>query len=180
MSRIGKTPIKLSGNIEINEADGLVTVSGPKGSLQYKLPPKVSIKTDDSYLRVDCKDYKQDAQAKADFGLARSILQNMVTGVSEGYRVELRIQGVGYRAQASGTTLTLNVGFSNPVKYEAPEGVTVSTPDNTQILVEGIDKQLVGHVAATIRAYRPPDSYKGKGVRYVDEQVSLKEGKAVG
>jgi len=180
MSRIGKTPIKLSKDVEVKENQGLVKVSGPKGELDFRLPDKVSISVEDDFLQVSCADYETIPQAKADFGLTRSILQNLVTGVTEGYQIELRIQGVGYRAQASGNTVTLNLGFSNPVKYEVPEGITVTTPTNTQIFVQGIDKQLVGQTAATIRSYRPPDAYKGKGIRYVDEQVTLKEGKSVG
>lgn len=180
MSRIGKTPIDLNDKVEVKDEKGSVQVKGPKGELNYQLPPGVSVRQEDGRLYVDCRNYEADPQARAYYGLARSIVKNMVIGVSEGYRTHLQIQGVGYRAQSSGSTLTLNLGFSKPVKFEVPEDVNISTPTNTEIVVEGIDKQRVGQTAATIRSFRPPDAYKGKGVRYADEQVTLKEGKTVG
>ncbi|MFW5996503.1 MAG: 50S ribosomal protein L6 [Verrucomicrobiota bacterium] len=180
MSRIGKQPIDLNDKVEVKEDNGRVDVKGPKGELKFQLPAGVSVRQEEGRLNVDCRNYEKDPQARAYFGLARSILQNMVIGVTDGYRKQLQVQGVGYRAQSSGKTLTLNLGFSNPIKFEVPEDVEVSTPTNTEIVVEGVDKQRVGQTAATIRAFRPPDAYKGKGVRYAEEQVTLKEGKTVG
>lgn len=179
MSRLGKRPIDLPSQVKIEEKNGKVTVSGPKGSLEYRLPACIQIKNEDKQLIVSCDGYQKNPEKRALYGLARSLLQNMVTGVSDGFRRELEIQGVGYRGQCSGKKVTLNLGYSHPVDYTVPEGVEVSMPQNTRIVVEGIDKQLVGQVAATIRGFRPPDSYKGKGVRYAGEQVTLKEGKTI-
>lgn len=178
MSRMGKQPIELTGNVEITIADADVTVKGPKGELSYTLPATISVRQEENKLLVD--NSSEERETKADHGLARSLLQGMVTGVTAGFTRELEIQGVGYRGQCKGQQLTLNLGYSNPVEYEVPEGVSVSMPQPTRIVLESIDKQKVGQVAATVRGFRPPDSYKGKGVRYLGEQVSLKEGKTVG
>ena len=177
MSRIGKKPIALDGaSVEIKGRE--VVVSGPKGSLSWTLPEGIGARVEESVLIVDRHDPSR--QGAANHGLARSILQGMVTGVTKGFRKQLEIQGVGYRGQCSNNKLTLNIGFSHPVEYTAPPDVQVSMPNQTTIVVEGIDKQKVGHVAAVIRSFRPPDSYKGKGIRYAGEHVVLKEGKTVG
>lgn len=180
MSRIGKSPIPLSDRVKIDIADRRVKVEGPKGCLEFTLPSCVSAEVSDRQIKVSCPTYATDASDRALFGMARSMLNNMVIGVSDGFRKELQIQGVGYRGQVSGKKLTLNIGFSNPVELEIPSDVELTMPDNTRIVVEGIDKQRVGQVASTIRSFRPPDPYKGKGVRYMGEQVTLKEGKTIG
>ena len=179
MSRIGKRPIAIDASVKVDISGQGVKVSGPKGELSYTLPACVSVSVEDTRLRVECPGYEQNAEKKALYGLARSLLQNMVTGVTSGFRKELQIVGVGYRGQCSSNVLNLSLGFSHPVQFPAPEGITLSMPENTRIVVEGIDKQQVGQTAAIIRAFRPPDAYKGKGIRYRDEQVSLKEGKTV-
>jgi len=177
MSRIGKRPISLDGaTVEVQGRT--VTVSGPKGKLSWTLPEGIGVRVEESRLIVERHD--DSRQGAANHGLARSLLQGMVIGVTRGFRKELEIQGVGYRGQCSNNKLTLSLGFSHPVEYTAPEGVTLSMPNQNLIVVEGIDKQKVGQVAATIRSFRPPDAYKGKGIRYVGEQVTLKEGKTVG
>ena len=179
MSRLGKRPIELTSQVKVEKNGSEVTITGPKGTQNYTLPECVDAGVEDGKLLVSCEGYESDPEKRAQYGLARSLLQNMVTGVTAGFRRELQIQGVGYRGQCAGRKLTLNLGFSHPVEYEAPEGVEVSMPQNTQIVVEGIDRQLVGQVAATIRGFRPPDAYKVEGVRYAGEQMSLKEGKTV-
>jgi len=179
MSRLGKQPINLTDKVKVEEKKGDVSVTGPKGTLTFTLPACVSLGQEENMIKLSCEGFEKDPGRRALYGLARSLLQNMVTGVTEGFRRELEIQGVGYRGQSSGRKLSLNLGFSHPVEYEAPEGVEISMPQNTRIIVDGIDKQLVGQVAATIRGFRPPDSYKGKGIRYAGEQISLKEGKTV-
>ncbi|MFO7820551.1 MAG: 50S ribosomal protein L6 [Lentisphaeria bacterium] len=179
MSRLGKRPIDLAEEVKVEAKKGKVTVTGPKGELSYQLPACVTIKQEESKLVVSCKGFERSPDKRAKYGLARSLLQNMVTGVTKGFKKELQIQGVGYRGQCSGQKLSLNLGYSHPVEYQVPDGVAVSMPQNTQIVVEGIDRQLVGQVAATIRGFRPPDIYKGKGVRYAGEEVILKEGKTI-
>jgi len=178
MSRIGKKPIKLESGIKV-EADGqAVTVTGPKGSLTWTLPLGISIRTEDDQLVVERQD--DSRQGAANHGLARSLLQGFIIGVSKGFQKSLEIQGVGYRGQVKGQKLSLSLGFSHPVEFEAPKGIALTMPDQTHVVVDGIDKQLVGQTAATIRGFRPPDAYKGKGVRYTGEQITLKEGKTVG
>ena len=177
MSRMGKMPIQVSDKVKVDIAGAQVTVTGPKGALDFTVPQPISVALDKGVLTVSRDGESRDAKAK--HGMVRSILQSHVTGVSDGFRRVLEIQGVGYRGQLKGNQLTLNLGYSNPVEYEVPEGVQVSMPDQTHIVLEGIDKQKVGQIAANIRGFRPPDAYKGKGVRYEGEQVSLKEGKTV-
>lgn len=177
MSRVGNKPIAIPSNVKVSVNGGAVDVEG-KEKLSANIPPLVSIDVEDSLIKVSRKD--ETRQSSAMQGLARSLINNMIVGVTEGFKKELQIVGVGYRAQASGQKLTLNLGFSHPVEYEAPKGVTVTVTDNTKITVEGADKQMVGEVAATIRRFRKPEPYKGKGVRYADERISLKEGKSVG
>ena len=180
MSRIGRKPIEIKDGVTVEEKAGVVTVSGSKGTLEYRLPDCVRMSQDEKTLTVECDAGRSDKRERALFGTARAILQNMVIGVSEGFKRELEIQGVGYRGQCQGgSKLVLNLGYSHPVEFFAPEGVTLSMPENTKIVVEGIDKQLVGEAAAKIRSFRPPDNYKGKGIRYAGEYVQIKEGKTV-
>lgn len=178
MSRIGKTPISLGDKVDVKIEGTRVTVSGPRGSLEYTLPDGISIDVEDTVLVVRRESDTQ--QARTLHGTARSRLQGMVNGVSEGFRKELQIQGVGYRGQCSGQKMTLNLGYSQPVEYQVPDSVDVNMPNPTTIVLESINKQQVGQVAAVIRGFRPPDAYKGKGIRYAGEQISLKEGKTVG
>ena len=178
MSRVGKKPIGFDEKVSITASGRQVTVKGPKGELSWALPEGIDLSVGDGQCVVERHDSSR--QGGANHGLVRSLLQGMVTGVNEGFKKELEIQGIGYRGQCSGRKLTMNLGYSHPVEYEAPEGVQMSMPSNTRIVIEGMDKQEVGQTAATIRGFRPPDSYKGKGIRYVGEYVALKEGKTVG
>ena len=178
MSRIGKKPVELAKDVKVDVADGRVTVTGPKGELSLRVPATVSLKVEGSSLTVE-RTGGDDKQSRADHGTIRALINNMVKGVSQGYVRELEIQGVGYRASVEGKTLTMLVGYSHPVVYDVPEGVKVTVADSTQLKVEGIDKQLVGQVAARIRAFCPPEPYKGKGIRYKDEHVRRKAGKTV-
>ena len=177
MSRIGKTPITVPSGVDIDIKGQEVTVKGPKGTLSHTLPEMISVSVDDGTMTVDRAN--DERQSRALHGLNRSLVNNMVTGVSEGFRKDLEIIGVGYRANAKGPgKLELALGFSHTVTVEAPDGVTFDVPEPTRIGVVGIDKQVVGQVAAEIRAYRKPEPYKGKGVRYVGERVLRKAGKA--
>jgi len=177
MSRIGNAPITVPSGVEINVSGSDVTVKGPKGSLDHTLPEAISMELEDGTLTVTRSN--DERQSKALHGLTRSLLNNMIIGVSEGFRKDLEIIGVGYRANAKGKdALELALGFSHPVNVKAPEGIEFDVPEPTKIGVIGIDKQVVGQVAAEIRAYRKPEPYKGKGVRYVGERVIRKAGKA--
>ena len=177
MSRIGTTPITVPSGVEIDVKGKEVTVKGPKCTLTHTLPEVISIELDDSTINVARAD--EERQSKALHGLSRSLVNNMVVGVSQGFRKDLEIRGVGYRANAKGPgKLELALGYSHSITVEAPEGVTFDVPEPTKIGVIGIDKQVVGQVAAEIRAYRKPEPYKGKGVRYVGERVLRKAGKA--
>ena len=173
MSRIAKAPIELPSGVDINVGGGEVSVKGPKGTLMLNLHPSLSVERDDQEITV--KPEKPSDMAMA--GTFRSLVNNMVVGVSEGFEKKLTLVGVGYRAQVQGDTLSLALGFSHPIEYKAPDGVTIEAPSQTEIVVKGCDKQRVGQVAAEIRAYRPPEPYKGKGVRYADERVIKKEAK---
>ena len=175
MSRIGKLPIPIPKDVKVDLKDDLLTINGPKGELKRNIHPKVNVNTDDKQIIVSVND--DTIESKSFHGLFRALIANMVTGVSQGFEKKLELIGVGYRAQAQGNTLNLTLGFSHPVNYPVPEGITVETPSQTEILVKGIDKQKVGQVSAEIRAYRPPEPYKGKGVRYADEYVVRKEAK---
>lgn len=177
MSRVAKKPIVLPAGVEIIENGQEVTVKGKKGSLQTKIHSVVQLNKDGNVLSLVASQEGNLQANDAIAGTTRANLQNMVTGVSEGFERKLVLVGVGYRAQAQGNVLSLSLGFSHPVKYTVPEGMTVETPSQTEIVVKGIDKQAVGQVAADIRAYRPPEPYKGKGVRYFNEVIQLKEGK---
>ncbi|MCP3987954.1 MAG: 50S ribosomal protein L6 [Actinomycetia bacterium] len=177
MSRIGKSPITVPSGVEIDVSGQDLTIKGPKGSLTHTLPDPISIEIDDGTITLDR--LNEERQSRALHGLNRSLVNNMVVGVSEGFRKDLEIIGVGYRANAKGPSkLELALGFSHSITVEAPEGVTFDVPEPTKIGVVGIDKQVVGQVAAEIRAYRKPEPYKGKGVRYAGERVLRKAGKA--
>ncbi len=178
MSRVGNKPIEIPDGVKVDAAQGEVKVEGPLGKLSRRIPPLVGIKIEDGIVYVSREN--ETNRAKAMHGLARSLVNGMVIGVKDGFKKELEIVGVGYRAQASGQKLNLNIGYSHPVEYEVPQGIKVLVNDNTKISVEGFDKQLVGEVAATIRRFRKPEPYKGKGIRYVGERIIMKEGKTVG
>ncbi|MCK9636110.1 50S ribosomal protein L6 [Methylobacter sp. Wu8] len=175
MSRIAKAPVNIPKGVDIKLEGNNMTVKGSNGQLSYSINSAVSFDITDNVIQVqwDSNDKKATAQA----GTARAIVNNMVVGVSSGFERKLTLIGVGYRAQAKGNILNLALGFSHPVDFEVPAGVLVETPSQTEIVVKGSDKQLVGEVAAKIRAYRPPEPYKGKGVRYADEHVARKEAK---
>ena len=175
MSRIANAPVEIPAGVEITLSDNEITVKGKKGTLTRAIHPEVSVAQEDATLKTTANSNSQQAIALA--GTTRSLLNNMVLGVSQGFEKKLTLVGVGYRAKAQGNTLDLTLGFSHPVKYNVPEGITVETPSQTEIVVSGADKQVVGQVAANIRAYRAPEPYKGKGVRYADEYVARKEAK---
>jgi large subunit ribosomal protein L6 len=176
MSRIGKAPITVPGGVDVSIAGGAVTVKGPKGTLSRVIPGAITVRQDESTLVVERPDDARENRSL--HGLTRTLVSNMVVGVTDGFTKELEIIGVGYRAEAQGpTTLRLALGFSHPVVVNAPEGVTFETPSQTRIIVKGIDKEVVGQVAANIRAIRKPEPYKGKGVRYLGEKVLRKAGK---
>ena len=173
MSRVANNPVSIPSGVDVNLSGQNLTVKGPKGSMVFDIHDAVEIKKEESAITFAAR--KPSGRAMA--GTMRSLVNNMVTGVSTGFERKLQLVGVGYRAQAQGKNLNLTLGFSHPVVFEAPEGVTIETPSQTEILIKGYDKQKVGQAAANIRAYRPPEPYKGKGVRYADEQISLKEAK---
>lgn len=175
MSRIGKQPIPLPDGVTVDESDGEVRVKGPKGTLSARMPERISIEVSDGEVRLTRPDDRKVSRAY--HGLARALTANMVTGVTQGFAKELEIQGVGYRAQAKGKSLILNLGFSHPSNMPVPEGLSVSVDGNTKIRIEGADKQLVGQFAADVRSLRPPEPYKGKGIRYAGEYVRRKVGK---
>lgn len=175
MSRIGKQPIQLPKEVTIKKDNNTVTLSGPKGSLTKKLPRNLDLEVKDSLVTVIAK--KNNKATNSLHGTYRSLLQNMVMGVGDGWKKTLEIVGTGYRVQQQGNKLTMNLGFSHPVDFEAPEGITFKVEKNF-IEIEGIDKELVGLTAAKIRMIKPPEPYKGKGIRYKDEDVRRKPGKA--
>jgi len=175
MSRIANSPVELPSGVEVTIKDSTISVKGGKGNLSLAINELVNITQNENVISFSAANQTKKSGALA--GTFRSIVDNMVTGVTEGFTKELQLIGVGYRAQAQGKKLNLSLGFSHPVVYEVPEGIEVETPTNTHVLVKGVDKQLVGQVAADIRAYRPPEPYKGKGVRYADEYVKRKEAK---
>lgn len=175
MSRIGKEPVSVPANVEVNISSSEVSVRGPLGKLQRSINSDVTVKHEGDTLFV--KVANDSRQANAMSGTMRALLANMVQGVTSGYEKKLLLVGVGYRAQAANETLNLTLGFSHPVVYKMPEGIKVETPSQTEILIKGIDKQKVGQVAAEVRAFRKPEPYKGKGVRYADEVIVMKEAK---
>ncbi|MDT8894785.1 50S ribosomal protein L6 [Halomonas sp. I1] len=174
MSRVAKYPVKLPSGVEIKLDGDQLSVKGGQGTLSMAVHPDVAIGQEDGQLSFKPS---ESAKSWAMVGTTRALVQNLVTGVSEGFTRTLEINGVGYRAQAKGQTLNLTLGFSHPVDYELPEGVTAETPKNTTIVLKSADKQKLGQVAAEIRAFRPPEPYKGKGIRYGDEQIRRKEAK---
>ncbi len=175
MSRVGKNPVELPKGVEVTAAGSSVKVKGPKGELTLALNPQVQVSVADGKARVETVSAERTAGALS--GTTRAVLANMVAGVSKGFERKLELVGVGYRAQAQGKKLNLTLGFSHPVAYAVPDGITVETPSQTEIIIKGIDRQKVGQVAAEIRRYRSPEPYKGKGVRFAGEQVVLKEAK---
>ena len=177
MSRIGNKVISLPEKVEVKVDDSSLTVEGPKGKLEWALPSGLELEQEDGTVRISRS--SEDRKLRAMHGTARALLANMIEGVSNGFVRELEVQGVGFRAAVKGKALDLSLGFSHPVLHPIPEGLTVTVEENTKIKVEGIDKQLVGQFAADVRAYYPPEPYKGKGVRYKDEYVRRKQGKSV-
>lgn len=175
MSRIGKKPIPIPANVQVSIDGRTLRVKGPKGELVREVRPEVTLRMEDGTLLVERS--SEEAQHRAFHGLTRALVANMVTGVTDGYRKALEIIGVGYRAEKKGNALVLTVGYSHQVTYPEPKGITLSTQSPTVVVVEGVDKQQVGQVAAEIRAVRPPEPYKGKGIRYQGEQVRRKAGK---
>lgn len=173
MSRVAKNPVAIAKGVEVSIGDQAITVKGPKGTLSTHHLPGVSVVQDDGRLSVQLADPRETAFG----GTMRALLANMVKGVTDGYERKLELVGVGYRASMQGKSLNLSLGFSHPVLFEAPEGVTIETPSATEVVVKGADKQVVGQVAAKIRGFRPPEPYKGKGVRYAGEQITMKEAK---
>ena len=175
MSRIGKSPVELPKGVEFSQQGNVVTLKGSKGSLSMELNSEVELTQDGNVLTLAPRSGSRFASAVS--GTMRALLANMAQGVSEGFERKLELVGVGYRAQAQGNKLNLTLGFSHPVVHELPEGISVETPSQTEIVIKGADKQRVGQVAADIRGYRPPEPYKGKNVRYADERVVIKEAK---
>jgi large subunit ribosomal protein L6 len=178
MSRVGNKPIPLPAGVKVAVHDGVIDVEGPKAKLSKALPPLTAAQVVDNAIIVSRAD--ESTRAKAMHGLARSLINGMVIGVTEGFRKQLEIIGVGYRAQAAGQQVTLSLGYSHPIIYTVHPGVKVTVADNTKVTIEGADKQLVGEAAASMRRFRKPEPYKGKGVRYLGEHVVMKEGKTVG
>ena len=177
MSRVGKVPVTIPAGVEVNiSEDNFVTVKGPMGELSEQISPKITIKIEEGVLYVTRSDDQKESRSL--HGLSRTLIGNMVTGVSEGFVRKLEIVGVGYKADKQGKKLILNLGYSHPIELLDPEGITTETPSATEILVKGINKAIVGNYAAIIRAWRPPEPYKGKGIRYSGEKIRRKEGKA--
>jgi large subunit ribosomal protein L6 len=175
VSRFGKVPIPIPSGVTVEVGAGRVQVKGPKGQLEMAVPQRIRVSKADSTLRVERPN--DEKKNRALHGLVHRLITNMIRGVTQGFRKDLEIQGVGYRAQAQGDKVELALGFSHPIIYRVPEGIRVETPQPTQMIVTGIDKQKVGQVAAELRRFRPPEPYKGKGVRYVGEYVRRKVGK---
>ncbi len=175
MSRIGKKPVELPSGVTASVSGQTVEVKGPKGARTFTATDDVAISVEDNVVKIDPRGSSK--RARQQWGMARTMVANLVTGVTDGFKKELEINGVGYRAQMQGNTLKLNLGYSHDVDFVAPEGVTITAPKQTIIIVEGIDQQLVGQVAANIRKWRAPEPYKGKGIKYKDEFIFRKEGK---
>jgi len=176
MSRIGKLPVPIPSGVTVTVASNEVQVKGPKGTLKHFLPAHVAVKVDGGRVLVDR--HGDIRQARANHGLMRAVLRNMVQGVTQGFEKKLELHGVGFRAEVRGKSLVLNIGYSHPVEYAIPQGITMSVDKAGAILITGIDKQQVGQVAAEIRSFRKPDAYKGKGLRYAGEYIRLKAGKS--
>ena len=175
MSRVANNPVSIPSGVDVNISGSLVTIKGSKGELSHTVHSLVKVEQEDGVLKTTVNNNSKFANALS--GTTRSLIQNIVIGVSEGFERKLEIVGVGYRAAVAGKVLNLTLGFSHPVAFEIPEGITIETPSQTEIVIKGIDKQQVGQVAANIRAFRPPEPYKGKGVRYSDERIVRKEAK---
>ena len=175
MSRVANSPVEIPKGVETNISDTEIQVKGGKGNLRLVLHNSVAVAHDGDNLSISAKDGSRQANAMA--GTFRSLINNMMLGVSQGFVKKLELQGVGYRAKAEGKKINITVGYSHPINYQLPEGVSAETPSQTEIVISGADKQLVGQVAAEIRDFRPPEPYKGKGIRYVDERVFRKEAK---
>ncbi len=175
MSRIANNPVIIPSGVDVNIVGSLITIKGGKGELSHDVHPLVKVEQEDSVLKTTVNNNSKTANALS--GTTRALIQNIVTGVTEGFERKLEIVGVGYRAAVSGKVLNLTLGFSHPVAFSIPEGITIETPSQTEVVIKGIDKQQVGQVAANIRAFRPPEPYKGKGVRYSDERIVRKEAK---
>ncbi|HEY5565737.1 MAG TPA: 50S ribosomal protein L6 [Gammaproteobacteria bacterium] len=175
MSRIAKRPVQLAKNVSADLSGRMLTIKGPKGSLSMEVNTEVEVSRQGETLAVAARSGSRFANAMS--GTTSALIKNMVAGVTNGYQRKLELVGVGFRAQAQGKKLNLTLGFSHPVVYSVPEGITVETPSQTEIIVKGIDRQKVGQVAAELRKFRPPEPYKGKGVRYTDEHIVLKEAK---
>lgn len=178
MSRIGKKPVAFPKNVKISQSDGMVKVEGPKGALSSKLPDGIVMVVSDNLLTIERK--SEDRLVRSYHGLARTLINNMVTGVSAGFEKGLEISGVGYRAEVAGSTLKLVLGFSSPLEYNIPKGIDVKVDKQVNLVVSGINKELVGRVASEIRALKKPEPYKGKGIKYVGEHIRRKAGKAAG
>ena len=177
MSRIGKQPVPIPAGVKVSVKDRQIAIEGPKGKLNLALPPRTAAKVEEGKVVVSREN--EDAQSKAMHGLGRALINNMIKGVTQGYMKKLEIQGVGFKAAVQGNMVNMALGYSHPINYPLPAQVKVTVEDNTKITVEGPDKQSVGQVAADLRAFYPPEPYKGKGVRYVGEHVKRKEGKTV-
>lgn len=177
MSRVAKAPVVHSSNVEVTVAEGTITVKGPKGTLTQPINRLVSITKSKESNQLEFAPAANDPKAWAQAGTARALVNNMVRGVTEGFTITLELVGVGYRAQAKDKSISLSLGFSHPIEYDLPKGVVVETPNNTTIVLKGVDKQLLGQVASEIRAFRPPEPYKGKGIRYAGEVIARKEAK---
>ena len=175
MSRIGKKPVAIPEGVTATVEGQTVTAKGPKGELNFVVNKEVLVKMEDGEISVDPRDESKEARSK--WGMSRTMVANIMTGVKDGFEKKLEINGVGYRAAMQGNDIQLSLGFSHEVVYKVPEGISVACPKPTEIVVTGIDKQKVGQVAAEIRSYRPPEPYKGKGVKYADETIFRKEGK---
>jgi large subunit ribosomal protein L6 len=175
MSRVARKPVPLPKGVEFKPTRDSLIVKGPKGELSMSLNSEIELSVEDDAVTVTPRSGSRFAHAMS--GTTRALIDNMVTGVTDGFERKLQLVGVGYRAQTKGKNLDLTLGFSHPVSYPVPEGISIETPSQTEVVIKGIDKQKVGQVAADIRAYRPPEPYKGKGVRYADEHVVIKEAK---
>jgi large subunit ribosomal protein L6 len=178
MSRIGRMPVSIAKGVEVKQSNGTLTVKGPKGTLELNVHPEMNVVVEDAEVRVERPSDHKDHRAL--HGLTRSLINNMVVGVTDGFSKTLEIIGVGYRAEVKGKGITLHLGFSHPVNYEPVDGVSLECPNQTTVVVSGADKQKVGQAAAEIRSFRPPEPYKGKGVRYQGEHVRRKAGKTAG
>lgn len=177
LSRVGKKPVAVPAGVNVTLDGQRIALSGKKGSVELTVHPWVVVQQEGTDIKLSARQATNDGKHRAMTGTMRALINNMVHGVTQGFERKLQLVGVGYKAQAQGKALNLTLGFSHPVEFAVPEGITITTPTQTEIIIQGVDKQLVGQVAAKIRAYRPPEPYKGKGVRYANETILLKEAK---